>query len=209
MMRPMDCRASRTKDPDAWVATCPPLSKPLCEEVREWIFRWEPDLTESINSNMLCFSRRKRVVSLGAFNDHAEICFYRGGELPDPAKLFNHGEGNAGIRGIKFTALEDLNRGALKALVHAAVKVDATPALPPPPNVKREPWPMPEVLEQALKKPSSKKAALFFQSLKPTYQREYMVWVGTAKREDTRQTRLEQTLRALGAGKKWAQRREG
>lgn len=203
----MDCRASRTRDPDAWVATCPPFSKPLCEELREWIFRWEPDLTESINSNMLCFSRKKRVVALGAFNDHAEICFYRGGELPDPAKLFNHGEGNTGIRGIKLKALEELNKAALRALLHAAVVVDAQPALPPAPRVKREPWPMPPLLEQGLR--ANKKAAAFFASLKPTYQREYMVWVGMAKREETQQKRLEETLRALAAGKKWAQRREG
>jgi uncharacterized protein YdeI (YjbR/CyaY-like superfamily) len=203
----MDCRPSRTQDPDEWIATCPPLSKPICEELREWIFRWEPDLKESINSNMLCYSRRKRVVSLGAFNDHAEICFYRGGELPDPAKLFNHGEGNMGIRGIKVTSLDDLGKSALRALVHAAVTLDMQPALPPPPKVKREPWPMPPLLEEGLKK--NKKAGAFFESLKPTYQREYMVWVSTAKREETQQARLKETLAALAAGKKWAQRKEG
>lgn len=201
----MDCRPSRTQDPDAWIATCPPFSKEMCEELRDLIFRWEPDLTESINSNMLCFSRKKRVCSLGAFNDHAEICFYRGGELPDPAKLFNHGEGNMGIRGIKLTTLDGLNRGALRALLHAAVKLDAQPALPPSPKVKREPWPMPKVLEEGLKK--NKKAAAFFESLKPTYQREYMVWVSMAKREETQKQRLEDTLRALAAGKKWLQRK--
>lgn len=202
----MDCRASRTQDPDEWIATCPPFSKALCEELREWLFRWEPDLTESINSNMLCYSRKKRVVSLGAFNDHAEICFYRGGELPGGEKLFNHGGGNMGIRGIKLKSLDELDKGALRALVHAAVALDAQPILPPPPKVKREPWPMPPLLEEGLKK--NKKAAAFFGSLKPTYQREYMVWVGIAKREDTQQARLKETLKALAAGKKWAQRKD-
>ena len=107
---------------------------------------------------MLCYSRKKRVVSLGAFNDHAEICFYRGGELPDPAKLFNHGEGNMGIRGIKLTSLDDLGKGALRALVHAAVELDIQPSLPPPPKVKREPWPMPPLLAEGFKK--NKKAGM-------------------------------------------------
>jgi hypothetical protein len=35
-----------------------------------------------------------------------------------------------------------------------------------------------------------------------------MVWVGTAKREDTQQARLKETLKALAAGKKWAQRKD-
>ena len=88
----------------------------------------------------------------------------------------------------------------------AAVALDERGDLPPPPPVKREPWPMPKVLAQALK--THPAAAAGFAALKPTYQREYLVWVGTAKQPETIAKRLEQTLRALAAGKKWAQRRD-
>ena len=43
----MDCRPSSTKNPDLWLETCPDVSRPLCETLREWITAWEPDLTES------------------------------------------------------------------------------------------------------------------------------------------------------------------
>jgi uncharacterized protein YdeI (YjbR/CyaY-like superfamily) len=43
--------------------------------------------------------------------------------------------------------------------------------------------------------------------LKPTYQREYMAWIGFAKLPETQQKRLQETLKALTAGKKWAQRK--
>jgi uncharacterized protein YdeI (YjbR/CyaY-like superfamily) len=62
------------------------------------------------------------------------------------------------------------------------------------------------MLAKALKQ--DKKAAAFFESLKPTYQREYKVWISTAKQEETLQRRLNETIRALAAGKKWIQRRE-
>lgn len=202
----MDCRASRTTNPDLWVATCPDFSKPICEELRALIFRWEPDLQESVNSNMLCFSGHKRIVSLGAFEKFACITFFRGAELPDPAGLFNHGEGNHLIRGINLTSMNEFNAAALRTLVHAAVKLDAQVDRPPPPPKKREPLPMPPLLEKGLKQ--NKKAAAFFESLKPTYQREYMVWVGHAKLPETQEKRLEETLKALAAGKKWAQRKE-
>jgi hypothetical protein len=202
----MDCRASRTKDPDRWVVTCPDFSRPLCEALRAYVFRWEPDLTESVNSNMLCYSGNKRVFALGAFEKFACITFFRGAELPDPAALINHGQENHLIRGINLTTLEGLDLAALRALMRAAVKLDAQMDRPPPPPRKRKPLPMPPALAKGLKQ--NRKAAAFFESLKPTYQREYMVWVGFAKLPETQEKRLKETIRALAAGKKWAQRRE-
>ncbi len=203
----MDCRASRTNDPDRWIATCPEGSKEVCEALRQLIFRWEPDLKESVNSNMLCFSANKRVCGISGLKSHAQLTFYRGSELPDPAKLFNHGLENASIHNIDLPdGLDGLNQRALRTLLHQAVLLDAQPAQPKPPSAPREEWPMPEALAAALQK--NKAAAAFFEELKPTYQREYKVWVSTAKQPETIDRRLAETLRALAARKKWAQRKE-
>ena len=51
-------------------------------------------------------------------------------------------------------------------------------------------------------------AAAFFDSLKPTYQREYIVWNTFTKQPETIAKRLAETMAALSAGKKWVQRRE-
>lgn len=202
----MDVRRSRTKDTDEWIDTCPEVSRPICEALRELIFRWEPDLEESINTNMLCYSGSKRIVALGAFKHKACITFFRGAELDDPKRLFNHGENNASIRNIMLTTLEGFHHQAFRALLHAAVMFDAQPDAPPPPSVKREPLPMPEELARSLK--ANRAAAAFFDTLKPTYQREYMGWISHAKLQETKAKRLAETMAALSAGKKWAQRRE-
>ena len=202
----MDVRRSRTKNPDQWLATCPQFSRPICEALRGLIFRWEPDLNETVNTNMLCYTGRKRVFALGAFVKTACITFFRGAELPDPAGLLNQGEGNHLIRNITLKTLEGLDLATLRALMRAAVKLDAQVDRPPPPPRKRQPLPMPPALAKGLK--GNKAAAAFFESLKPTYQREYMAWVGFAKLPETQEKRLRETLKALAAGKKWAQRRE-
>ncbi len=202
----MDVRRSRTKNPNQWLATCPVFSKPLCEALRDYIFRWEPDLEETVNTNMLCYTGRKRVFALGAFQKWACITFFRGAELPDPADLLKSGEGNHQIRNVNLTTLEGLDLGALKNLMKAAVKLDAQTDRPPPPPRKRAALPVPPILAKGLKE--NAKAAAFFDSLKPTYQREYIVWVGFAKLPETQEKRLKETLKALAAGKKWAQRRE-
>jgi len=195
------------RTPDAWVESCPTFSRSICAELREWVLRWEPDLTESIKWGSLCFGGRKHVCALGAFQKHVSFVFFRGTELPDPAGLFYKGEGNTNIRTVRLTALDGLDRKALRGMLHAAVELDACPEIPPLPPRKREPWPVPDFFTRALK--ANKKAAAGYAALAPTYQREYLVWLSTAKREETREQRLTQTLAALAAGRKWAQRKLG
>lgn len=203
----MDCRRSRTQNPNHWIDTCPEASRPICEQLREWMFRWQPDLAESVNSNMLCYSGRKRIIAIAGFKDYAQLVFFRGTELPDPAGLFTDGEGNTNIRNMDLPSLEGLSTEALRRLVQAAVNLDANPDILPPPPKKREEWPMPEALAAALKK--NEAAAAGFESLKPTYQREYKVWISMAKQPETIAKRLAETLHALERGRKWAQRKDG
>lgn len=203
----MDCSRARTKDPAEWLETCPDFSWPLAEQVHEWILTWEPDLTVSIKWNMLCFSGRKLVCGLSACQRHLGITFFRGTELPDPAKLLSGTESNTNICSLRVTTLDGFNRNALRALVHAAVALDADPTMPPAPKVKRTPWPMPDYFAAALAKKANRAAAEGFRRLAPTYQREYIVWLTVAKRHETQQQRLNETLRALARGRKWAQRK--
>lgn len=202
----MDVRASRTKNPDTWLDTCPEFSRPICEQLREWMFRWQPDLKESINTNMLCYSGRKRVVAIAGFKKHAQMVFFRGTELEDPAGLFFGGEGNTNIRNVNFLSLDGLNMRALRELIQSAVALDANPDIPPAPPRQREEWPMPEALAKALKK--NKTAAANFEAMSKSCQREYKVWISTVKRPETLEKRLTETMRALERGKKWALRRE-
>ena len=202
----MDCSRTPTRDPETWLDLAPEASQAMARQVRAWIQRWEPDLTEAIKWHMLCFSGRKLVCGLSACQKHLGITFFRGTELRGVTKLFTDGESNTSILSIRVTSLDKFDAQALRRLLHAAVALDADESSKPPPPKKREEWPMPEALAKGLKK--DKKAAAFFETLKPTYQREYKVWISTAKQPETIAKRLAETLRALSRGKKWAQRRE-
>lgn len=205
----MDCSRARTKDPGEWLQTCPDFSQPLAEQVVEWFLNWQPDLAESIKWNMLCFSGRKLVCGLSACQRHLGIALFRGTELPDPAKLFSPGgEANTNIRSLRLTTLEGLDRAALRDLLAAAVALDADPTLPPAPRVKRQPWPVPPFFKAALAQPRNRTAAEGFKRLSASCQREYLVWLTTAKRPETRARRLAETLAALRSGRKWAQRKQ-
>ena len=65
---------------------------------------------------------------------------------------------------------------------------------------------MPTEKLKALKKNPAATAG--FKAMSISCQREYKVWISTAKQDETIQRRLHETLRALAAGKKWAQRKD-
>src|SRR6185295_13406716 len=121
----MDCSRARTKDPVEWLETAPEFSWPLANQLREWILTWEPDLTESIKWNMLCFSGRKLVCGLSACRHHLGVAFFRGTELADPANFFTpDGGNNTNIRSMRLTTLDGFDRSAFQELLRAAVELD-------------------------------------------------------------------------------------
>jgi len=202
----MDCARTSTRDPETWLDLAPEFSQAMARQVRGWIQRWEPDLTESIKWNVLCFSGRKNICGLSACKKHLGITFFRGTELRELTDLFAGGEANTSIQTIRVTQLEKLNAKALQRLLHAAVALDADESAKPPPLKQRAEWPMPAALTKALKQNPA--AAAGFKAMSISCQREYKVWVSSAKQEETLQRRVVETLRALAAGKKWSQRKD-
>ena len=59
---------------------------------------------------------------------------------------------------------------------------------------------LPAYIAKALKANST--AWNFFQTLAPTYRRDFVVWIHTAKRLETRDRRMRESIRLLAAGKK-------
>lgn len=176
----------------------------MCEALRELILQWEPDFSEAVKWNTLSFSGRKLVVAMSGCKKHVGLAFFRGAELDDPSGLLAVGDGNSLMRSVRITDLDALDIVALKNLIRAAVRLDAS-ATPPPRPQKREPLPVPEILAKALRR--DKQAAAGFGRLSPSCQREYIVWVGTAKRPETQERRLTETLEALRNGRKWMSRK--
>ena len=59
---------------------------------------------------------------------------------------------------------------------------------------------LPVSIGNALK--TNAKAWKFFRELAPTYRRDFVVWIYTAKRPETRDRRIRESIRLLAAGKK-------
>jgi uncharacterized protein YdeI (YjbR/CyaY-like superfamily) len=59
---------------------------------------------------------------------------------------------------------------------------------------------LPVYIARALR--ANPKAWKFFRELAPTYRRDFVVWIHTAKRPETRDRRIRESIALLAAGKK-------
>ena len=59
---------------------------------------------------------------------------------------------------------------------------------------------MPDEFSDALK--TNPQAERTFNNLAPSYQKQYLAWIGTAKQSETRQKRIQESIQLLREGKK-------
>ena len=108
-----------------------------------------------------------------------------------------------GFEAVRMVALDNVwSAGRFKKPESEAKKTENFCSTNPAPGVdyiNRTIKP-PDELQQLFSK--YKKAATFFDALAFTHKREYVEWILSAKREDTKQKRLEITMEKLTAGKK-------
>jgi uncharacterized protein YdeI (YjbR/CyaY-like superfamily) len=97
----------------------------------------------------------------------------------------------------------DSNRKRWRELKAAGLLTSAGLAAPPTNNTYA-PRPvvpsLPPYIRNALKTDSQ--AWEFFRKLAPTHRRDFVVWIHTAKRPETRDRRIRESIRLLAAGKK-------
>jgi len=97
----------------------------------------------------------------------------------------------------------DINRRRWNQVKAAGLLAPAGLAAAPTANRYAAHPPIPELpayVAKAIK--TNAKAWQFFQQLAPTYRRDFVVWIHTAKRPETREKRIRESIALLAVGKK-------
>lgn len=108
-----------------------------------------------------------------------------------------------GFEAVRMVALDNVwSAGRFKKPETITGKKDNYSSANPAPGIdyKNRTIAVPYELQELFN--TNKKAAMFFDSLAFTHRREYVEWIISAKRDDTKQKRLVITLEKLTAGKK-------
>jgi len=152
------------------------------------------ELQETIKWNMPAYTyKKKNVLAIAAFKNHAGIWFHHGALLNDElGVLSNAQEGKTkGMRHWKFTDISDVNDEGVLLYVEEALENEK--------NGKRVTYTrkkisfeVPPPLKEVFKE--NKALASSFAALTPGRQKEYAEYIASAKREATVQSRLKKIL---------------
>lgn len=133
----------------------------------------------------------KNVVGLSAFKGYFGLWFFQGALIKDTHhKLINAQEGKTqAMRQWRFDSIEEIDEGLIKKYILNSVEnFKAGKEVKP----QKKPLLIPDELKEAMASDSNLSEA--FDSLSLSCKREYAEYVGDAKREETRKTRLEKVV---------------
>ena len=167
-------------------------------KLREIILQFDLEETIKWGSPVYTF-QGKKVLGLGAFKSYVGIWFFQGVYLKDKKKLLVNAQENKtkALRQWRFQSTDEINGRLIAQYISEAVENTKLGKEVKPSKVKS--LSIPEELEGALKRDHKLKHS--FEHLTPGKQREYFEYIGQAKRETTRQSRLEKSIPLILDGK--------
>ncbi len=198
---PAKTKANRDRRMDKYISGAPDFAKPILNHLRDLIHTACPEVEETMKWSRPHFLHNGLLCGMSAFKHHCAFGFWLGemvlGETCKPGTE-NNGAGQFG----RITSLADLpGDKQLLAYIKKAVKLNESGAkrtAAPRPAGDRE-LIIPDYLTGALKK--NKKAQAAFEAFSYSHKKEYVEWITEAKREETRQKRIETMLTWLTEGK--------
>jgi len=147
----------------------------------------------------------KNVLGLGAFKNHFGIWFFNGVFLKDEKHLLSAAqETTKGLRQMRFESLSEIDKNAVLSYVKEVIENQKLGKELKPEKKGKEVM-IPKALNETFKTNSVLHDA--FKSLTPFKQREYAEYIDTAKRAETKQSRLEKIvpmiLKGIGLNDKY------
>jgi uncharacterized protein YdeI (YjbR/CyaY-like superfamily) len=192
---------------DSYIANAQPFAQPILNHLRKLIHKACPEVEENIKWSMPFFEYRGTILcNFSAFKAHCSFGFW-GKEMKDALQRAGAvKDGAMGSLG-KITSVNDLppDKEMLGWVLQAAESIaNGTHVSPIAARNKvvkaRKPEAeVPKEFAAALK--DNKKASKVFEAFSPSCKREYVEWIADAKREETRQKRIETAVEWIAEGK--------
>jgi uncharacterized protein YdeI (YjbR/CyaY-like superfamily) len=191
-----------TRDPrvDAYIAKSAPFARPVLTYIRDAVHAGCPDVEEGIKWGFPHFMHKGILCSMASFKAHCAFGFWKGSLLDADVKPARTSEAMGQFG--RITSIADLpGKTPLKMLVRQAAALnDRGVKAARPAKVPARPAPAtPPDLRQALK--ANAKARAAFDGFPPSHKREYVEWISSAKRDETRRRRIEAAVEMLADGK--------
>lgn len=191
----------RIAEVDDYFASSAPFARPILKKLRTLAHKACPQAEERLRWSAPWFDDGGQLFGVAAFKAHVAVVFWRAKELPGLAKLKTADGRVANLRRIASSTDLPADDALVEAIRAAAALNAEGGAKKATKKVTKKPPPkVPDDLRVALD--ANTRAAKCFDAFAPGQQREYVEWITGAKREETRQRRLQQAIEWLAEGKR-------
>lgn len=176
---------------DEGISKLEPFAKLICKRLRKLILSADAEIIEDWKwgpnyylNGMVC--------GFWGFKKHVSFVFFQGSLLKDKKKILLENPGNVHNRHIKYTDVSQINDTLILEYLFEAIdnnkkglKLLVT---------KDKSIEVPAYVEKLFKK---SKVLTYFNSLAFSHRKEYVQWIESAKKEETRTKRIEQAVEKL------------
>ena len=183
---------------DAYIAKARPFAQPILQHIRTIVHSACPDVVETMKWSSPSFTYKNQMLcQMAAFKEHVVFGFWKGRmieglKLPGADKAAGH-FGRLGT-------VKDLpSKRELTGFIKQALKLNDEGITPARPKKTKPPLPVPPELAAALAK--NRKAKARFDAFPPSHRREYSEWIASAKRDETKASRVKQAVAWIAEGK--------
>jgi len=186
---------------DAYIERAALFARPILTRLRAIVRTACPDVEESIKWSSPSFGYRGSILcSMAAFKQHATFGFWQGERVTGDAPSAD--ERSAMGQFGRLTSVDDLpDEALLRDMIQKAMAlIDSGTKPPRPVKHPKPPAELPDDLAAAIAVvPAAERT---FTGFPPGQRREYIEWVTKAKRPETRQRRIAQSVEWLAEGKR-------
>lgn len=187
---------------DDYIAKKADFAKPILTHLRKIIHTTCPGVEETIKWGMPFFEYKgDNLCWMAAFKQHAAFGFWKAALMKDAVLMENaKAETAMGHLG-KINSLKEMPADKkIISWIKEAMKLNEDGIkLQKPKPAASKPIDVPDYFLKAIKK--NKKAWATFQKFPPSHVKEYVTWITEAKREETRNSRMEKAIAMMEEGK--------
>lgn len=183
---------------EEYIGKAKPEFQTILLALRDTLQSGEYGLEEGWKWNAPNYAHKGMVCWLAHFKGHVGLNFFKGSLIEDKHGLYDDACMDKGNRMIKFRTIDDVDTSKLAHYIFEAIRLNIDDVKVAKKEIKND---IPDDLAAALAS-APDFAREFFSGLAPSYKRDYIEWITSAKREATRAKRLATTIEWLSEGKR-------
>lgn len=178
---------------EAYIARLAPFAQPIVRRFSDVVLAADARIMAAIKWGHLSFEHKGILCGVAAFKRHVSWGFWNGKLLKVPETLGMKRTTTSFMSGDSVVDASALPPAKLlRDLVRQAVALNEAGDGMPKPKPKKRPVRVPADLKASLSRDT--RAAERFEALSPSHRREYVDWIVSAKRPETRERRIATTV---------------